>query len=157
MSISLENEPFEKGFDFIQDHHQLSIQEKEYIIDELCKIRNVNVKKTPLDSLCIYCQSIVYKEVCCTECIRLYLIDNFTRWTSGNTKIDEMIRFFQLKYCEQPNKLIEWVPYENFQSVELKAEGGFGIVHIANWKDGTIVDWNEDDQTFIRSGKRQSL
>ncbi|EXX51666.1 hypothetical protein GLOIN_2v1763109 [Rhizophagus irregularis DAOM 181602=DAOM 197198] len=45
----------------------------------------------------------------CEHCVRNYLKNNFSNWTSGNSDIDDLIKECQIKSF-RPDKLIEWIP-----------------------------------------------
>ncbi|UZN98907.1 uncharacterized protein OCT59_000192 [Rhizophagus irregularis] len=64
------------------------------------------------------------------------------------------------KECKQPNtggdwskryeEILEWIEYDRFENVEYLAEGGFGTIHKAIWKDGYIVKWNSENNQWKR-------
>ncbi|CAG8616219.1 24623_t:CDS:2 [Gigaspora margarita] len=49
-------------------------------------------------------------------------------------------------------KLVEWVPFENFKNVQFLKNGGFGSIYTATWTDGWVIDWDDDNKKFLRSG-----
>ncbi|GET61932.1 kinase-like domain-containing protein [Rhizophagus irregularis DAOM 181602=DAOM 197198] len=75
---------------------------------------------------------------------KLHFRDNFAHWTSGDSKLDELIQNFQLN-APFSSQLIEWIEYSNLENIELIANGGFGSVYKAIWKDGPIIDWDPWD------------
>ena len=79
------------------------------------------------------CQSYQY----CKPCHSAYFRDNFAHWTSGDSKIDELIQNSQLN-ADYRLQLIEWIEYTNLENIEFVAHGGFGDVYKAVWKDGPI-------------------
>ncbi|KAF0475801.1 kinase-like protein [Gigaspora margarita] len=68
--------------------------------------------------------------------------------------LDKLIQDFQLKNFLQSSAMIEWVPYEKFDEVQLKAKGGFSTVYTATWMGGWITDWDEYDRKFLRCGSQ---
>ncbi|CAG8809771.1 24836_t:CDS:2, partial [Dentiscutata erythropus] len=67
--------------------------------------------------------------------------------------IDKLIQDLQIQNFSMLGKMIEWVSHENFLDVSHKATGGFGrTVYTANWVGGYIIEWDEHNQKFIRSG-----
>ncbi|EXX73378.1 Cdc15p [Rhizophagus irregularis DAOM 197198w] len=62
----------------------------------------------------------------------------------GDSKLDELIQNFQLN-APFSSQLIEWIEYSNLENIELIANGGFGSVYKAIWKDGPIIDWDPWD------------
>ncbi|CAG8467030.1 1808_t:CDS:2 [Scutellospora calospora] len=83
------------------------------------------------------------------ECIRHYLKNDTTDWTSGNKFIDDFIRD---SYTSSTlDTIIEWVPMDHFKDFEFKAKGGFGSIFMATWVDGWIDGWDQEAQKFVRS------
>src|SRR5437016_691203 len=80
----------------------------------------------------------------CKPCYSAYFRDNFAHWTSGDSRIDELIQNSQLNATSTLG-LIEWIDYTNLENIEFVAHGGFGSVYKAVWKDGRITtrlgDW----------------
>src|SRR5436190_23228231 len=46
---------------------------------------------------------------------------------------------------------MEWIPYSRLLVKRQIAEGGFGIVYLANWLDGAIYNWNINYQQWNRN------
>ena len=46
---------------------------------------------------------------------------------------------------------MEWIPYSRLLAKRQIAEGGFGIVYLANWLDGAIYNWNINYQKWNRN------
>ena len=38
-----------------------------------------------------------------------------------------------------------WIEYDKFENIEYLAEGGFGTVYKATWKDGSIKYWDSEN------------
>ena len=74
---------------------------------------------------------------------------NFKNWTSGNNDVDKFIQKTQLK-AECPFEILEWIEYDRFENIEHLAEGGFGTVYKAIWKDGPISYWNSEINQWKR-------
>ena len=83
----------------------------------------------------------------CKVCYSTYFRDNFAHWTSGDSRIDELIQNSQLN-ADYERKLIEWIEYTNLESIEFVAHGGFGSVYKAVWKDGPINPYVEKTHKF---------
>ncbi|CAG8803991.1 13920_t:CDS:1, partial [Gigaspora rosea] len=151
INVLFESETLEKKVQIIQDNKMLTPQEKKFVKNSFIKDLNIYGKKANmLNSLCVRCQSELSAEFSCLECVRLHIKNNFSKWTTGNKIFDFRIQQFQLKFYAMSNKLIEWLPYEKFQNIEIKASGGFGIVYIAKWMDGPIYSWDAYKQKFLR-------
>ncbi|RIB19058.1 kinase-like domain-containing protein [Gigaspora rosea] len=56
-------------------------------------------------------------------------------WTSGNEDVDNCIKSFQRRGSRY-DEIIEWIPYEDLDDVEVIGEGGFSVVYSAKWKKG---------------------
>src|SRR3954452_4917481 len=74
----------------------------------------------------------------CKPCQIENLKGNFTNWTSGNEKIDELIQEMQLKVNKWNDIVFEWIPYNQFSDIEEIGRGGFATVYSAIWKDGPL-------------------
>src|SRR5205809_2029871 len=70
-----------------------------------------------------------------------YLKENFTNWTSGNEKIDNLIQEIQLKINDYKDIIFEWIPYNQFNYI---TEEDY------LWKDGPLYweYWNK--KKYIR-------
>ena len=99
----------------------------------------------------------------CKPCNSGHFRDNFPNWTSGDDNIDKLIQESQLD-AEHTQKLLEWIEYSNIKDIEHLAEGGFGSVYKAIWKDGPIKNkldndktyyWNVKESKWIRWGETQ--
>ncbi|PKY53587.1 hypothetical protein RhiirA4_471910 [Rhizophagus irregularis] len=41
-----------------------------------------------------------------------------------------------------PNKIVEWIPYNNLQNIEYLTKGGFSEIYTAIWIDGKHEEWD---------------
>src|SRR4051794_7129834 len=83
----------------------------------------------------------------CKPCQIENLKENFTNWTSGNEKIDELIQEMQLKFDDINDIVFEWIPYNQFS--DIKEIGRGGTVYSAIWKDGRL-NYDYDDYEYTR-------
>ena len=60
------------------------------------------------------------------------------RNTSKNNKIDDLIQEMQLKFNNQNDIVFEWVPYNQFDSIEEINKGEYATVYSALWRDGPL-------------------
>jgi hypothetical protein len=93
----------------------------------------------------------------CKPCNSSHFRDNFARWTSGNSNIDELIQNSQIN-ANESSELIEWIEYSNLENIEFVAHGGFGSVYKAIWKDGPIESnnsWNVNKSEWQRESKKE--
>src|ERR1043165_9733727 len=83
------------------------------------------------------------KIMSCNKCGKEYLswrwckpcqIDNlkgiFTKWTSKNKKIDDLIQEMQLKINHKKDIVFEWIPYNQFSDIEEINKGNFATVYL---------------------------
>ena len=96
---------------------------------------------------CNKCELTRYSEKYCENCISLRLQELFNTWTSGNDLV-EFIRKCQ-KLSSLPEHIMEWIPFNQFESVKYLIKGGFGSVYTATWIKGCIVDYDENEKEFF--------
>ncbi|GBB84027.1 hypothetical protein RclHR1_10680001 [Rhizophagus clarus] len=89
----------------------------------------------------------------CQPCNSKRFKENFQNWTSENKDIDELLQYSQLNAVYY-TKLLEWIPYENFQCVTYIDEGGFSKIYSADWPDGHIEYWSIESQKWVRSSNK---
>ena len=89
----------------------------------------------------------------CEHCVRNYLEENFSNWTSGNDDIDNLIQECQMETL-MPNKIAEWIPYNNFQNIEYLTKGGCSEIYTAKWIGGTFFEWDSKEQQLKRFGRQ---
>ena len=90
--------------------------------------------------------SYKYNKWCkwCKPCQINHLKHNFTKWTSGNENIDNLIQEMQLKIDYYRDIVFEWIPYIQFNDIKELGEDKFSIIYSAIWKDGPL-HYNADD------------
>src|SRR5580704_9700497 len=77
--------------------------------------------------ICENCNQECLATLYCEHCVRNYLKANFSKWTSGNDNIDNLIQDCQMKTFK-PSKIVEWIPYNNLQNIEYLTKGGFSEI-----------------------------
>ena len=102
---------------------------------------------------------IVLKDVCenCNRiCYAIHFQRNFKNWTSGNNDIDKFIQDTQLSVHTNSEiyKALEWIPYDRFYDIKYIAKGGFGKIYRANWIDGQIYGWDDENENWKRYGQK---
>ncbi|EXX70978.1 Ste20p [Rhizophagus irregularis DAOM 197198w] len=95
---------------------------------------------------------IVMMTLYCEHCIRNYLKENFSNWTSGNNDIDNLIQQCQIKALI-PNLIVEWIPYNNLQNIEYLTKGGCSEIYTAVWIDGPYYEWDSKEKQLKRDGR----
>ncbi|CAB5380281.1 unnamed protein product [Rhizophagus irregularis] len=115
---------------------------------------------------------IVLNDSCCKECGEIYtkvwnkwckpcqinnLKRNFVNWTSGNESIDNFIQKKQLKISNDDDIIVEWIPYNQLNSIEEIGKGGFSTVYLAIWKDGPLKYDYKRKYNRVTSNKKVAL
>ena len=113
--------------------------------------RNKVTSNSGTKRICENCNQECLATLYCELCVRNYLKANFPNWTSGNDDIDNLIRECQLETLN-PQKVIEWIPYDNLQNIKYLTEGGCSKIYTAEWIDGHYFEWNSKKQQLKRFG-----
>src|SRR6185436_12357547 len=92
----------------------------------------------------------------CKPCNSKHFQNDFNNWTSGNGKIDKFIQDAQLNAIINLS-VIEWIPYDRFKDVKQIGKGGFGTIHYARWIDGSIYNWDIENQQWERYSKDEEV
>ena len=71
---------------------------------------------------------------------------------SGDIVIDNLFKFIQIANPFFGNNYLKWIPYERFENIQFLKRGGFGQIYTATWIGGNIVDWNEEEDQWTRTG-----
>jgi hypothetical protein len=100
---------------------------------------------------CKNCYDECLATLYCEYCVRNYLKSNFSNWTSENNDIDNLIQQCQLKTLE-PNRIVEWIPYNNLQNIKYLTKGGCSKIYTAYWIDGRYDEWNMKKKQLKRYG-----
>ncbi len=114
-------------------------------------IFNKGTKRT-----CENCNQECLATLFCEHCVRNYLKAEFSNWTSGNDDIDNLIQECQLKTVI-PNKIAEWIPYNNFQNINYLTKGGCSEIYTAKWIDGCFIEWDSKEQQLKRFGRHNVI
>jgi hypothetical protein len=83
---------------------------------------------------CTWCSAYCESEGWCHKCKAEGLIANFNNWTSGNGEIDAFIQETQKRVHER-NRYLEWIDPQQITDIKHIADGGFGSVYLATWKN----------------------
>ncbi|RGB40784.1 kinase-like domain-containing protein, partial [Rhizophagus diaphanus] len=88
----------------------------------------------------------------CKNCDIAFFKENFCRWTSGNSKIDEFIRHTQLNASENMDYL-ELIEFDQFDLVEnINKQGAFSSIYSAIWMEGPRWSVDEEAEVWNRKG-----
>jgi len=108
------------------------------------KLITTSVANEELNEICEKCNKI---------CRAKRFQQNFNNWSSGNSDIDKLIQDTQLEHINYGIPL-EWIPYDRFYDIKFIAKGRFGKVYRANWIDGSIEYWDDENQNWKRHGSK---
>ena len=87
----------------------------------------------------------------CEICVQNYLKANFSKWTSGNNDVDNLIQKCQMETI-RPDKIVEWIPYNNLQNIKYLTRGGYSEIYTADWIDGCYDEWDSKEKRLKRFG-----
>ena len=88
----------------------------------------------------------------CKNCDIAFLKENFPNWTSGNSIIDEFIRYTQLSAHKNMDYL-EWIDFDKFDLVKnINKRGAFSTIYSAIWLEGPMWNLDEEAETWTRNG-----
>ncbi|EXX74158.1 kinase-like domain-containing protein [Rhizophagus irregularis DAOM 181602=DAOM 197198] len=76
---------------------------------------------------------------------------------SGNNDIDKFIQDTQLSVRYDTKEALEWIPYDRLFNIEYIADGKFGKVYRANWIDGCIDKWDNENQNWKRVNQKKPV
>jgi hypothetical protein len=101
---------------------------------------------------CSDCQRQRTTVAWCKNCNTAILKEKFPNWTSGNSKIDELIRHTQINANESMDYL-EWIEFDQFDLVSnIKKRGAFSSIYSAIWMEGPRWNLDEEVEVWTRSG-----
>ncbi|CAG8530296.1 640_t:CDS:2 [Gigaspora margarita] len=98
---------------------------------------------------CFECGNI-HNFLWCSICETKAFIQNFHRWTSGNTKIDKAIQYTQ-RHASHDVGNLEWIPFENIDFIELRARSAFSTIYGGTWLEGPRI-WDQNNGGWLRNG-----
>src|SRR4051812_5172237 len=111
--------------------------------------RNKIIFNSGTKRICENCKQECLATLYCEYCVRNYLKENFTNWTSGNNDIDNLIQKCQMESLT-PNKVVEWIPYNNLKNIKYLTKGGFSELYTADWISGYYEEWDSKKQQLKR-------
>ncbi|POG75270.1 kinase-like domain-containing protein [Rhizophagus irregularis DAOM 181602=DAOM 197198] len=103
--------------------------------------------------VCENCNQKCLATLYCEYCVRNYLKNNFSNWTSGNDDIDNLIQKCQMSTFD-PNVIVEWIPYNNLKNIKYLTKGGYSEIYTAEWIDGHFIEWDSNQQQLKRFGEQ---
>ncbi|GES80119.1 kinase-like domain-containing protein [Rhizophagus clarus] len=141
---------------FVLDDKILTNDEKTYAVKLLTE--NYDYYKVVYNSgtkrICENCNQGCLATLYCEYCVRNYLKDNFSNWTSGNDDIDNLIQKCQMESLG-PANIVEWFPYNNIKNIKYLTKGGFSEIYTADWIEGEYEGWDSETQQLKRLGNHK--
>jgi hypothetical protein len=128
------------------DERTDAIKAIEHIYDRHKIWSNLATKR-----ICENCNQKCLATTFCEYCIRNYLKENFSNWTSGNYDINNLIHKCQ-KETLVPNLVIQWIPFNNLKNILYLTKGGFSEIYTASWINGYYKEWDSRTQQLKRFG-----
>ena len=131
-------------------------------ISEAIEILNITFEHTKIrlnkgtKRICENCQEECLAMTYCENCIRNYLKAKFSNWTSENDDIDKLIQNCQMEAIS-PDKIVEWIPYNNLQNIKYLTEGGCSEIYTADWIDGQYGKWDNQENQLKRFGMHKVI
>ncbi|RGB37365.1 hypothetical protein C1646_694961, partial [Rhizophagus diaphanus] len=131
----------------------LTDDEKTEAIKSLTKSydRNVVNFNDGTRRICENCNQECLATLYCEYCVRNYLKENFSNWTSGNDDIDNLIQECQMESLN-PHMIVEWIPYNNLENINFLTKGGFSEIYTAGWINGKYEEWDFEEKQLTRFG-----
>ncbi|RGB28563.1 hypothetical protein C1646_796863 [Rhizophagus diaphanus] len=116
----------------------LTNDEKTYAIRLLTKYydRDKVIDNDGARRICENCNLECLATSYCEYCVRNYLKEDFSNWTSGNDDIDNLIQKCQMETL-MPNTVVEWIPYSNLET---------------GWINGNYDEWDSEKKQLTRLG-----
>src|SRR5215213_10135996 len=155
------HDDFHKQHEFRQKtilaDESLTKDEKIEAIKELNKVYDQNkvFYNEGAKRICENCSQECLATLYCELCVQNYLKANFPNWTSGNDNIDNLIKKCQMETLD-PEKVIEWIPYNNVRNIKYLTEGGCSEIYTADWIGG-LIEWNSKKQQLKRFGVQKVI
>jgi hypothetical protein len=56
-----------------------------------------------------------------------------------------------------PDKIIEWISYNNLRNIKYLTKGGCSEIYTADWIDGRYEEWNSKENRLKRFGGHQVI
>jgi hypothetical protein len=96
---------------------------------------NKPMERRLMYGICSTCKKVREHEDWCKFCQTENFKKNFKNWTSGDSKVDELIQKSQLN-AKDGLDYLEWIDYKKIKNIEYITRGGFGKIFKGIWVDG---------------------
>ncbi|CAB5347384.1 unnamed protein product [Rhizophagus irregularis] len=99
---------------------------------------------------CIKCDQSRSHYRWCQSCEQKQCQENFTKWTSGDERIDVFLQDAQLN-STRPQTFLEWIPFDKLGNIlNTKSGNKTSAIYSAIWKDGPRILWNQQNEKHER-------
>src|ERR1044072_1691274 len=146
------NEKYPGMLALVDGDDTLSLAEKDMVKQALTKIKdkeNLLFYKEQKYK-CDVCKREGYTIFWCQNCVTDFLLNEATKWTTGNDYVNWAILRTQIR-APLPEIIPEWFPYELFKGRRCIAEGGCTTIYGAYLTRGTYSDcWNKETKSLSR-------
>ncbi|UZO07858.1 uncharacterized protein OCT59_028130 [Rhizophagus irregularis] len=101
---------------------------------------------------CLDCKSQRTAVAWCKNCDIAFFKEKFSNWTSGNSKIDELIRYTQLN-AKGNMDFLEWIEFDQFDLIKnINKRGAHSSIYSAVWMEGPRWNLDEESELWSRNG-----
>jgi hypothetical protein len=101
---------------------------------------------------CLDCKSQRTAVAWCKNCDIAFFKEKFSNWTSGNSKIDELIRYTQLN-AKGNMDFLEWIEFDQFDLIKnINKRGAHSSIYSAVWMEGPRWNLDEEAELWSRNG-----
>ncbi|RIA80689.1 kinase-like domain-containing protein [Glomus cerebriforme] len=102
---------------------------------------------------CKKCDQCKIDKLPCQPCIQERYQKEYENWSSGDKKLDKLIKFVRPSLVNTL-PFLEWIPHEKIEDIRhLGKIGVCSTILMATWVDGYIVRWNHDEKKWHRRGR----
>jgi len=56
-----------------------------------------------------------------------------------------------------PDRIVEWIPYNNLQNVKFLTKGGCSEIYLGEWMEGRCIEWDISKRQLKRFGKMKVI
>jgi len=101
--------------------------------------------------VCELCDEAFTDRDWCHNCESKNFRFKFSRWTTGNSELDEAIQESQLDAKKRFN-YFEWIPYDQFEEIHPLTEARSQNVLSAIWREGPKEQWSDKCGDWVGRG-----
>ncbi|CAB4379203.1 unnamed protein product [Rhizophagus irregularis] len=57
----------------------------------------------------------------------------------------------------RPDKIVEWIPYNNLRNIKYLTKGGCSEIYTADWINGGYDEWDSKEKQLERKGRHKVI